>query len=104
MLEVDGPPVSSSPGDGWLRLPPGLAEHSGCSSAEESLLTLTGVEEYRGSHDVERNLLAWQSSDQHFKTSGIKFSFLQSEIGNCQKYLATRGSDCVTLLVSVKVS
>ena len=86
MLEVDGPPVSSSPGDGWLRLPPGLAEHSGCSSAEESLLTLTGVEEYGGSHHVERNLLAWQSSDQHFRYIYLKSIASLSEIGNSQKY------------------
>ena len=66
VLEVDPPPVRSPPGDGGFWLPPGLAEHPACSSTEKPLLTLTGVEEHRGSHHVERNLLSCHLKNQYF--------------------------------------
>ena len=57
VLEVDGPPVRSPPGDAGLRLSQSLAEHPSWSSAEEPLLALTCIEENRWSHNVQRHLL-----------------------------------------------
>ena len=71
--QVDGPPVQSLPADRRLRFTPSFAEHSGGSSAQEPLFTLTCIEEHRWSDNIERDLLRYRD---HHVMSSCQFKYL----------------------------